>query len=104
NAEGKRDGRTLSYRTAEIHHIGLLVRAMRITRSAVVPVGVVFGILAMLVMSFGVLPSVAALFDSGPAIRDMASMVGWGTFSAEHAIFGLALGLVGLAIASRSDA
>jgi len=81
---------------------GLLVRAMRITRSAVVPVGVVFGILAMLVMSFGVLPAVAGMFDSGPAIRDMPSMVGWGTFSVEHAIFGLVLGLVGLAIASRS--
>jgi hypothetical protein len=81
---------------------GLLVRAMRITRSAVVPVGVVFGILAMLVMSFGLLPAVAGLFDSGPAIRDMPSLVGWGTFSIEHAIFGLVLGLVGLAIASRS--
>ncbi|MFN2485499.1 MAG: hypothetical protein ABR609_02615, partial [Acidimicrobiia bacterium] len=52
--------------------------------------------------SFGVLPAVAGMFDSGPAIRDMPSMVGWGTFSVEHAIFGLVLGLVGLAIASRS--
>ena len=82
---------------------GLLVRAIHLTRSTVVPAGVVFGILAMLVMSYGVLPAVASLFESGPAIRDMPSMVGWGAFSAEHAIFGLPLGLVGLSIPPRNN-
>jgi hypothetical protein len=81
---------------------GLLVRGMRVNRSAVVPVGIVFGIVAMLIMSFAVLPAVAETFDSGAAIRDMPSMVGWGTFSAEHWVFGLVLGLGGLPIASRN--
>jgi hypothetical protein len=57
----------------------------------------------MLVMSYGVLPAVASLFESGPAIRDMPSMVGWGAFSGEHAIFGLPLGLVGLSIPPRNN-
>lgn len=79
---------------------GLLVRGMHVTRSAVVPIGIVFGFLTMFIMSYAVLPVVADTFDSGTAIRDMPSMVGWATFSAEHAAFGLILGLSGLAIAS----
>lgn len=83
---------------------GLLVGAVRVTRAAVVPVGVGFGLLIMLVMAYAVLPAVAGLFDSGPPIRDMATMVGWGTFAAEHALFGFVLGLAGLAIVSPTAA
>lgn len=81
---------------------GLVIRGFSIPRAAVVALGVVFALLVMLVMSFLVLPAVAGLFGSGPPIRDMAAMVGWGTFTLEHAIFGLVLGLGGLAIAPRS--
>lgn len=83
---------------------GLLVRGLRVTRAAIVPAGVVFGLGVMIVMAFAVLPAVATTFDSGAPIRDMATMVGWGTFNAEHAIFGFAVGLAALAIAPRAAA
>jgi hypothetical protein len=53
----------------------------------------VFGIVTVLVMSWAVLPAVAELFESGDPISDMPSMVGWGTFTVEHLIFGLVLGV-----------
>jgi hypothetical protein len=80
---------------------GLLVRALRGARAWVVPGGVVYGLVVMLAMSYIVLPATAAVFDSGPPIRDMPSMVGWGTFTVEHAIFGLVLGLATLPVAAR---
>lgn len=54
---------------------GLLVRALRVTRAAVVPLGVAYGLVVMLVMAYAVLPVVASVFNSGPPIRDMAMMV-----------------------------
>jgi hypothetical protein len=80
---------------------GMLARALRVTRPVVVAAGVSFGFAVMLVMAFVGLPAVASVFDSGPPIRDMASMVGWGTFTVEHVIYGLVLGLAGLALALR---
>lgn len=83
---------------------GWAVRSSSISRAAVVAAGVGFALVVMLIMAYLVLPAVAALFGSGPPIRDMASMVGWGTFTAEHVVFGLALGLGGLSIAPRPQA
>lgn len=80
---------------------GWMLKGLRISRGAVVVIGVVFGLVAMLIMAFLVLPALAGIFGSGEPIRDMASMVGWGTFSLEHAIFGLFLGLGGLALVPR---
>ncbi|MGI8516788.1 MAG: hypothetical protein ACR2ME_00335 [Acidimicrobiia bacterium] len=81
---------------------GLLVHVMRISRVGVIVAGVLFGLLVMLVMSFLVLPAVASMFGSGPPIAEMASMVGWGTFALEHAIFGLVVGWGSKSLARRS--
>lgn len=75
------------------------VRALRIARASVVPLGTVFGLAVMLVMAYAVLPAVAEAFNSGAPIRDMATMVGWGTFAVEHVIFGLGVGVAALALA-----
>ncbi|MDP8970382.1 MAG: hypothetical protein M3N52_07800 [Actinomycetota bacterium] len=75
---------------------GLVVRGLRTTRAALVPVGIGFGLVVLLVMSYLVLPALASLFGSGEPIREMPAMVGWGTFATEHALFGLMLGLVAL--------
>jgi hypothetical protein len=81
---------------------GLLVAVMRIPRAFVVPAGVAFGIAVMVVMSFVVLPVIASLFGSGDPIRNMPSMVGWATFTAEHALFGLVVGVMALNLGTRT--
>lgn len=81
---------------------GLLVAVMRIPRAFVVPTGVAFGIAVMVVMSFVVLPVMASLFGSGDPIRNMPSMVGWATFTAEHALFGLVVGVMALNLGTRT--
>jgi Na+/citrate or Na+/malate symporter len=81
---------------------GLLVAVMRIPRAFVVPTGVAFGISVMVVMSFVVLPVMASLFGSGDPIRNMPSMVGWATFTAEHALFGLVVGVMALNLGTRT--
>ncbi len=48
----------------------------------------------MVVNGYVGLPLVAELFDGGEPISDMPTMVGWGTFTAEHALYGLVLGAV----------
>ena len=64
-------------------------------RGPVVPlVGVIYGLGVFALMGFAVLPLVADLFGAGKPISDMPEMVGYATFSVEHAIFGLFLGLV----------
>lgn len=72
---------------------GLLIAALRSPRLAALPLGLGYGLVVLVVMSFAVLPVVAEVFDGGKPISDMADMVGWGTFSLEHLIFGLVLGL-----------
>jgi hypothetical protein len=54
--------------------------------------GLVYGLLAMVVMSLLVLPWAANLFGAGEPISRMGAEVGWPTFAAQFAIFGLALG------------
>ena len=56
--------------------------------------GTVWGAMVFVISSFVALPVAASLFGSGDQIAQMASMVGYGTFLAEHVIFGLALGLL----------
>ena len=81
---------------------GLVVAVVRIPRGAVAPAGVAFGIVVMVVMAFVVLPVMASLFGSGDPIRNMPSMVGWGTFTAEHALFGLVVGMTTLSLGTRT--
>lgn len=81
---------------------GVLLAVMRIPRALVVPIGVAYGIAVMLVMAFVVLPVTAGLFGSGEPIRNMPSMVGWGTFAAEHALFGFLVGVTTLSLATQT--
>ena len=60
--------------------------------------GAVWGAVVFVISSFIALPIAAALFSSGDQISQMASKVGYGTFLAEHVLFGLALGVL---LASR---
>ncbi len=71
----------------------VLIVALRSPRLTALPLGVGYGLVVLVVMSFVLLPVPAELFDGGKAISDMPNMVGWGTFSLEHVIFGLVLGL-----------
>lgn len=74
----------------------------RVRRTQALPIaGAAFGLLVMLFMAFVALPLISRIFDSGEPIEKMAQMVGWTTFSAEHAIFGLVTGLT-LAVGSTA--
>lgn len=59
--------------------------------------------LVMVIMSFVVLPITARIFDSGPPIENMPEMVGWGTFTAEHLLYGFVLGGIVWAFLRRSE-
>lgn len=65
--------------------LGLLVLALA---------GLVYGGIVLLVSAFAGLPIAAAIFGSGEPISDMAEVAGWGTFTIEHLLFGLVLGLL----------
>lgn len=54
--------------------------------------GIAFGLAVMLFMSWVTLPITADVVGGGQPIEDMPTIVGWGTFSAEHALFGFVLG------------
>jgi hypothetical protein len=71
----------------------LLVAALRVRGPALVPVGIVYGALVLVLMSFVGLPIAASIFGGGDPIRDMPSMAGWWTFTIEHLLFGAVLGL-----------
>jgi hypothetical protein len=58
-----------------------------------VPIGILYGALVLAFMSFAGLPIVAEVFGGGDAIRDMPSLAGPWTFTIEHLLFGLVLGL-----------
>lgn len=54
--------------------------------------GLVYGLAVMVLMSALVLPVAGAAFDAGDPISRMGSEIGWATFAALHALFGLVLG------------
>lgn len=72
----------------------LLATSFGLRRGVAPLIGVLYGLGVFALMSFAVLPIVADAFGGGEPISDMPKMVGYTTFSLEHAIFGLALGLV----------
>lgn len=71
---------------------GVIAAAVALSRGAAPVVGTIYGLGVMVVMAFVGLPLVASVLGGGPPIRDMAQMVGWGTFAAEHAVYGLVVG------------
>jgi hypothetical protein len=72
---------------------GLVAWATKLPRAAMVAAGIVYGLLILVLDGFVLLPAAAAVFGAGSAISDMAKIVGLGTFTLEHAIYGLGLGL-----------
>ena len=72
----------------------LIARTTSIKGFSAVIAGGAFGILVMVINGFVGLPIVANLFGGAKPISDMAKMVGWGHFTIEHLIFGMALGLI----------
>lgn len=78
----------------------LLARLLSLHRAATVLGGAVFGLLAMAISSVALLPATASLLGGGEPISDMPTIVGWPTFSIEHVLFGLTLGIV---LALRRD-
>jgi uncharacterized membrane protein YagU involved in acid resistance len=54
--------------------------------------GFVYGLAVMVLMSVLVLPVAGAVFGAGDPISRMGREIGWATFAALHAVFGLALG------------
>jgi uncharacterized membrane protein YagU involved in acid resistance len=78
----------------------LVARAARLSGAAAVAVGAAFGVAVMLFSSFVGLPAAAALFGGGEPIADMPKVVGWTTFTIEHVMFGMVLGL-GWLVAQR---
>ncbi len=67
---------------------------LRLRGPMLVVAGAVWGGVAFVTSSFVALPVAASLLGSGDQIARMASMVGYGTFLAEHLVFGVALGLL----------
>ncbi|MGI8408024.1 MAG: hypothetical protein ACR2L3_05895 [Actinomycetota bacterium] len=78
----------------------LIARAARLSGVVTMAIGAAFGIAAMFFSSFVGLPAAAALFGGGDPIADMPKVVGWTTFTIEHVIFGMVLGL-GWLVAQR---
>lgn len=73
---------------------GVLASLAKIRGMALVAGAVVWGGLVFVISSFVGLPLAAAIFNSGDQITNMAELVSYGTFLAEHLIFGLFLGLI----------
>jgi hypothetical protein len=73
---------------------GAAVLGRGLSRSVTVMAGTAFGLLVLVANAFVGLPAVARLLGGGDPVRDMAEMVGWGTFTVEHGMFGTVLGLV----------
>jgi len=59
---------------------------------AVIVAGALWGVVVYLSSAFVVLALAATIFGSGDQIKNMSSLVGQGTFLAEHVIYGVALG------------
>ena len=72
---------------------GLLARAARLRGLAAVAAGLLFGLAVMVFSAALLLPATAAVSGTGTAISGLPGRLGWPTFAAAHAVFGLVLGL-----------
>lgn len=82
----------------------LMISLRPMSRMVTVVVGVVYGLVVMAVNSLVVLPITAAIFDSGDAVAHMGKAAGWTTFTVEHGLFGLALGILVAALVKSTHA
>jgi hypothetical protein len=72
----------------------LTISKLHASRAVTVVAGTMFGLLVLVVNGFVGLPIVSHLFGGGKPIAEMAKIVGWGHFTAEHVIYGMMLGIV----------
>jgi uncharacterized membrane protein YagU involved in acid resistance len=89
-------GLVIHMMTGAMFGIGFAFLARRLPRAALVPAGALYGLAVFVMSAFVGLPVAAKVTGSGTTISDMASMVGWVTFAAEHVMFGLVLGALAL--------
>lgn len=72
----------------------VMASLLRMRGALLVASATVWGVIVFAISSWLGLPLAAAVFGSGDQIRNMASMVGYGTFLVEHLLFGMALGMM----------
>jgi uncharacterized membrane protein YagU involved in acid resistance len=70
----------------------LVARYLRPQGPAALAVGVAYGLAVMLFMAVAGLPLIALVLGGGEVITKMPSDLGWLTFGAAHALYGLVLG------------
>jgi len=80
---------------------GAAAAVARLTRGVTVVAGLLYGLVVLAFSAFVALPIVAELFGGGEAIAKMPRMAGWGTFTVEHVLYGLVVGAVVAAAATR---
>lgn len=79
-----------------------LTRLPGLSTAARVGLGAAFGVVVFAVSAFVLLPMMSAVAQDADAIKNMASMVGYPTFLAEHLLFGIVLG--GLSVSATAAA
>ncbi|QZY29121.1 hypothetical protein [Nocardioides coralli] len=89
-------GALIHMTTGAFYGVLFTVVAVRLHVGAAVlaGLGLLWGAVVFVLSAFVALPAAATVFDAGEPIRDMAEMAGWGTFLAEHLLFGVVLGLL----------
>jgi len=63
------------------------------SRASIIAVGVVYALLVLLLMSLVLVPAADAVLSGEERVSSFASVAGWGTFTIQHVIYGLVLGL-----------
>ncbi len=63
------------------------------SRPSIIAVGVAYALLVMLLMSLVLVPAADAVLSGEERVSSFASVAGWGTFTIQHVIYGLVLGL-----------
>lgn len=63
------------------------------SRATIIAVGVAYALLVMLLMSLVLVPAADAVLSGEERVSSFASVAGWGTFTIQHVIYGLVLGL-----------
>lgn len=81
-----------------------MVKAIKVSGPMLLLAGVIYGAIVFVVSAWVGLPIAASIFSSGDQIADMATMVGYGTFAAEHLLFGLVAAAVLFGAGSRGAA
>ena len=69
-----------------------IVGATRLRGVGILVAAVLWGVVVYLSSTYVLLALAATVFDSGEQIKNMSSLVGQGTFFAEHVAYGAALG------------